>query len=71
MCGCSQGALPMTGGMVAGKAKLETETKDSLYKKAQKYKIKGRSKMNKQELANAIRAKHAEIGAAIRKRGKK
>lgn len=66
-CGCSQSVtLPMGGG---GRGqRLDTETVEALYKKAQKYNISGRSKMNKAQLVKAIRAKQAEIGQRLRLR---
>ncbi len=68
-CGCSQGALGMAGGDGGGRGKrLETENVETLYKKAQKYNIVGRSKMNKAQLVRAIREKQAEIGQRLRLR---
>ncbi len=66
-CGCSQSeAMPMAGG---GRGKrLESETVDTLYKKAIKYNIPGRSSMLKTELVKAIRNKQAEIGQRLRLR---
>ena len=73
-CGCGENYNVMTGGaaQAGGKRgkKLETEKKTDLYKKAQKYNVKGRSTMNKTELAKAIRAKQAEIGKKISQRRK-
>jgi hypothetical protein len=74
-CGCGAnynmtgGGVSQTGGQ-RGK-KLETEKKTELYKKAQKYNVKGRSAMNKTELAKAIRAKQAEIGKRLSQRKKR
>lgn len=67
-CGCSQSSTFMQGG--ARGVKLEKELVDDLYKKAQKYKIVGRSKMNKAQLIAAIRKKQKEIGESISKRKK-
>jgi hypothetical protein len=74
-CGCSQnpGYLMNGGGAVSGGARgvrLEKEKKDALYEKAKKYNIRGRSKMTKAELVDAIRQKQREIGDAISKRRK-
>jgi len=62
-CGCSEN-------MVGGKpgTRLEKETKTDLYEKAKKYKIPGRSKMNKAELIAAIRAHHKTVGEKLHKR---
>ena len=51
--------------------KLEKETKKYLYARAQKYAIRGRSTMDKAELASAIRKKQQEIGLSISRRFKK
>lgn len=61
-CGCSE--------MVGGKpgVRLEKETKEALYEKAKQYKIVGRSTMSKQELVDAIRAHHQQLGERLRKR---
>lgn len=68
ICGMTGGG----GGRAKGsKSKLEKEKKDALYEKAKKYNIKGRSKMTKQQLVDAIRARHAKVGESIAKRGKK
>jgi|688.fasta_scaffold343188_3 hypothetical protein len=58
---------------VGGKkgVKLDMEKKTALYEKAKKYQIKGRSKMTKGELVQAIRNKQQEIGNAISRRTKK
>lgn len=56
----------MIGG-ARGKS-LSKETKDTLYAKAQKYDIKGRSTMTKSELVAAIRKAQAEIGKRISQR---
>lgn len=50
-CGCSAG-LPLSGG---GHSKPKMPTKKVLYEHAKALGIKGRSTMNKNELANAIR----------------
>jgi hypothetical protein len=69
-CGCSQSPSTfMQGGSPRG-TKLEKETKAALYEKAKKYKIVGRSKMDKAQLVTAIRAKQAEIGQKISRRRK-
>lgn len=60
--------MDMDGGK-AGK-KLEKETKDEIYKRAQKYQIKGRSSMNKAQLVAAVRAKYKEVGDKLGKRRK-
>lgn len=66
-CGCSQSSsFPMSGG--GRGVRLESETVEALYKKAQKYDIPGRSKMNKAQLVRAIREKQAEIGQRMRLR---
>lgn len=57
-CGCANAAPIMTGGSPRGK-NLSKETKTSLYEKAKKYDIPGRSKMTKEQLVEAIRKKQA------------
>lgn len=71
-CGCSQSEMmPMSGGGGGGRGvRLESETVETLYKKAQKYDIPGRSKMNKAQLVKAIREKQALIGQNMRLRRK-
>lgn len=68
-CSSSRSTSSCSGG-ARGK-KLESEKKTSLYAKAQRYNIKGRSTMKKGQLAAAIRAHQKKIGEAIAKRGKK
>lgn len=60
---------PQAGG-TRGKS-LVKENVDTLYKKAQRYNIRGRSTMNKAQLVKAIRDKQQEIGKVISRRGKK
>lgn len=67
-CGCSQSGL-MSGGSPRGVPLTESK-KTELYEKAKRYNIKGRSKMNKMQLVEAIRAKQKEIGENIRRRRK-
>lgn len=59
--------------ITGGGPPLTQLTKPVLYAKAKQYGIKGRSKMNKQELVNAIRAHNSKVGEMIRmrKKGKK
>lgn len=63
------GGGSLTGGQ-KGK-KLESDKKTDLYKKAQKYGIKGRSKMNKNQLVQAVRSAQKKVGDAIARRGNK
>lgn len=68
-CSSSQRSGCSTTGGARGK-RLEKEKKDSLYAKARRYKIKGRSTMKKSELVAAIRSHQAKVGQAIAKRRK-
>lgn len=54
-CGCAH-MSPMSGGAPRGKS-LAKETKATLYEMAKKHDIKGRSKMTKEQLVEAIRKK--------------
>jgi len=51
--------------------KMEKETKATLYTKAQKYKIVGRSKMTKAQLISALRQKYKEYSDKLQGKGKK
>lgn len=68
--GCGCGSMLNGTGMIGGKPgkKLEKDTKKELYAKAKKYSVKGRSKMNKVELANAVRKAQRELGEKLAKR---
>lgn len=71
----SCGSMSVLGGasLVGGKKgkKMESDSKADVYKKAQKYNIKGRSKMNKTQLISAVRNAQKAVGNAIARRTKK
>jgi len=58
-------------GMSGGGVSLSKRTKEQLYELAKRYKIVGRSKMNKGELIEAIRSHHDMIGKLMSKRGRR
>lgn len=67
---CGPPSLPVGGYQDgAGKA-LEKNKRTELYQKAKKYEVKGRSRMNKDQLARAVRAAHKAVGERIRRKGK-
>ena len=56
--------MDMDGGFPRGQ-RMETQTVKELYLKAKRYEIKGRSKMKKADLVEAIRLKQKEFGDRI------
>ena len=57
-------SIDMDGGFPRGQ-RMETQTVKELYAKAKRYEIKGRSKMKKADLVEAIRLKQKEFGDRI------
>jgi hypothetical protein len=71
--GGSCGSVPAswsTATADGGAIQLEKNKRKELYQKAKKYSIKGRSRMNKSQLAQAVRAAHKVVGERIRRSGK-
>jgi hypothetical protein len=68
--GCGCGSMMNGAGMMGGKRgkPLEKDTKKVLYEKAKKYAVKGRSTMNKTELAAAVRKAQKDLGDKLSKR---
>jgi hypothetical protein len=64
-CGCA-GTQPT--GMSGGAIKLEKNKRKELYSKARKYDVKGRSKMSKKQLVNAVRSAQKALGEKLRRR---
>lgn len=87
MCGCNETYPAMMSGggryhedfqdsidsyeSYGGRKNLGNETKSALYERAKKINIQGRSKMNKQELIEAIRKHYKKVGDVIKKRSRK